>query len=119
MIETPQKFVTIPGRVIFDSGVMSCRDLLTVETRRQTIQRGKLQAAVTSYAGDRCLTIQIAGNKGLDYIALEVTFQVEHVEGEAKFFGDSARVVNVVERTAARRQRLAIFINAEPPSLIP
>src|SRR4029079_5937132 len=50
---------------------------------------------------------------------LKVAFEVQDVEREIEFFGDAACIVNVVERAATRRQRVAVFVDIDPATLIP
>ena len=98
---------------------MTRRYFLTPQTKCQPIQRRKLQPTVAGHTGDRRLTIQITGNERLHYVALKLTLEIEHIERKAEFFGHPARVVNVVERAATRRQRLAVFIDTDAAVLIP
>src|SRR5437764_8726673 len=98
---------------------MSRRNLFAVETRRQTIKRSKLQTTVTRDTRNRRLAIQVAGDERLYHIALKLALKIEHVEWKAQLFGHTPRVVHIIERATARRQRVAVLINADPAPLIP
>ena len=68
---------------------------------------------------NRRLAAEIAIDERLNYIALEIPFEIQNVEREAEFFGHSASVVHVVKRAATRRQRIAVFIDVNSAPLIP
>jgi hypothetical protein len=94
-------------------------DLLAAHAERHAVERGELQTAVARDARDGRLALQITLDEGLDHLALEIALKVQDVEGEAQVFRHAPRVVHVVERAAARRQRLAVLAQRKPPPLIP
>src|SRR5438874_10654255 len=98
---------------------MTSRNFLAAQTRSELIERCELQTAVARDARNRRLAIQIAVNERLHDIALEFLFQIQNIKREAKLFRDSSRVVNVVERAATRRQRLAVFVDTDAAALVP
>jgi hypothetical protein len=55
----------------------------------------------------------------LDNVALKLAFQVQHVKGKTELFRHPARVVHVVQRTAARGQGLAVLVHTDPAPLVP
>ncbi len=118
-ISSAQKPVTGARRIEFNSSVVPGCNFLAPQAERQTIQRRKLQPAVAGHAGDRRLAIQITGNERLHHVALKLSLEVQHIEREAEFFGHAARIVNVIERTATRRQRLTILVHTDAAVLIP
>src|SRR5438067_12680022 len=98
---------------------MTGRDFLASEAGRKLIERSKLQTAVAGDARNRRLATQVAVDERLHHIALEFLFQVQNIKWKAKFFRDAPRVVNIVERAATRRQRLAVFIDTDAAALVP
>src|SRR5256885_17245277 len=98
---------------------MSRRNLFAVETRGQFVKRSKLQTTVTRDTRNRRLAIQVAGDERLHHIALKLTLKIEHVKWKAQLFSHAPRIINVIQRTTARRQRVAVLINADPTPLIP
>src|SRR5207302_9235893 len=94
-------------------------DLLTPEACRQFIERSKLQTAVAGNTRNRRLAIQIAVDERLHYVALEFLFQIQNIERKAQLLRDATRVVNVIQRAAARRQRVAIFVHTDTAALVP
>src|SRR5689334_2068269 len=111
--------MTIRRGVELDTRVVSRRDFLTTQTQRESIQRRKLQTAVARYARNRRFAVEITRDERLHDVAFEVAFEIQHVKREAEFFGDAACVVNVIEGTAARRQRIAVFVDVDAAPLIP
>src|SRR6266404_3848409 len=118
-IASTQKPVTVGFRIEFNPRVVAGRNLLATETKGKTIQRCELQTTVAGHAGDWRLTVQITGDERLNYVTLELAFEIENVEGKAEFLRDAPCIVNVVERATPRRQRLAIFVHADAEVLIP
>src|ERR1041385_7565872 len=98
---------------------MSSRDFLTTQTQRQSIERSKLQTTVARDTRNRRLTSEITRNKRLHHVALEIALEIQHVKRKSEVLGNATRVVNVVERAAARRQRIAVFVCVYAPPLIP
>jgi hypothetical protein len=98
---------------------MTGSDFLAPETLGKAIKRGKLQAAVTRDAWNRCLSTQVARDKRLDHITLKLTLEIEHVKRKAELFRNSTGVVNVIQGTATRGQRIAILVYADASTLIP
>src|ERR1051325_4455432 len=94
-----------------DSRVMTRRDFFTTQTDGEFIKRRKFETAVASDTRNGCLAIQVAVDERLHDVALEFLFQVQNIERKSELFGDAPRVINIIERTAARRQRLAVFIH--------
>jgi hypothetical protein len=76
---------------------MTGSDFLATETDRQSIERSKLQTTVTRNARDRRLAAEITGDEWLDYVMLEIAFEVQHVKRKVELFGNAAGIVNVVE----------------------
>ena len=56
--------------------------------------------------------------KGAHDIALEFVFEINDIKWKAELHRDHARVVQIVERAAARRQRFAVRSDVDAP-LIP
>src|SRR5215510_6008908 len=98
---------------------MTSCDFLTTETHGKSIERSKLQTTVACNARNRSLAAQVTGYKRLNYVALEVAFQVENIERKAEFFSNAARVVDVIERTTTRWKGIAILVGVNSASLIP
>src|ERR1043165_2106546 len=105
--------------VKLNTRVMSGRHLVAAETRREAIKRSELQAAVASHTWNRRLAVQVTVDERLDHITLEIAFEVQDIKREAQLFGHAPRVVHVIERTAARRQRLPVLVHTDPAPLIP
>jgi hypothetical protein len=55
----------------------------------------------------------------LDHVALEVAFEIQYVKRKPELFSHTTRIVNIVKRTATRRQRITVFISVDATSLIP
>src|SRR2546423_8847569 len=104
---TPGRFVKLNARV------MTGRNFLAAKAGRQLIERSKLQTAVAGDTRDGRLADQVTVDEGLDHVALEFLLKIQNVKRKSKFFGDATRIVNIIERTTARRQRLAIFIHTD------
>ena len=96
---------------------MSGRDLIRADLAGQGDKPGELEPRITRYAGVRGPSVQLILHKGPHNRALEFFFEVDDVEWERQVFGDATRVVDVVQRAAARGLRLAS--GAEPAALIP
>src|SRR5689334_24939934 len=98
---------------------MTCRHFLTTKTHRKSIKRSKLQPAIARNARNRSFAIQIARNKGLDYVAFEVSLEIENIKWKTEFFSDSSRVVDVIERTTTRWKRITVLVSVNSATLIP
>jgi hypothetical protein len=83
------------------------------------IQRGKLQSTVAGDARYRRFSAQVTGNKWLHNIVLKLTFQIEYVKGKAKFFRDSASIVNIIERATTGGERIPMLIHTRATTLVP
>src|SRR5712692_507037 len=75
-IVAAQQSITIRRGVEFDARVVSRCYFFATQTRRQTIERRKLQTTVASKAGNRRLAVQIAGDKRLHDIALKFALEI-------------------------------------------
>src|SRR5688572_3092950 len=109
----------VRSRIEFNTGVVSSRNLLATQTRRQSIERRKLQPAVTTNARDRRLAAKITRDEWRYDVTFEVTFQIQNVERKTKLFRNAACVVHVVQRTTTRRQRIAVFVDVDAAPLVP
>src|SRR5581483_10411096 len=105
-ISTTQQSITMRRLVKLDARVVTSRDFLAAETDRQLVQRSKLETAVAGNTGNRRFAIQVAVDERLHNVALEFLLQIQHVKRKSQFFGNAPCVINVIERAAARRQRL-------------
>jgi hypothetical protein len=103
--------------VIFDSGIVSGSDPLGADLLSQDHQTGKLQLCVARNAGDRSAPRKVSFHEWADDPALELILEIEHIKREAQLFGDTPRVVDIIERAAARRLRLAV--GRQSPPLVP
>src|SRR5882724_6168635 len=110
---TPGRFVRLNARVV------TGRNFLAAKTDRQLIERSKLQTAVAGDTRNGRLAVQVTVDEGLDHVALEFLLEIQNVKRKSKFFGDATRIVNIIERTATRRQRLAVFIHTDTATLVP
>src|SRR5258707_137528 len=61
----------------------------------------ELEMVVAQAAWNRCAAGEVILDKGADNLALEALFVIDHVIGNPDGLGDTARVVDVVERAAA------------------
>ena len=61
----------------------------------------KLEVIIAQAAWDRRASRQILFNKGPHDVALETLFMVDDIVRNAKGFGDTSRIVNIVNRAAA------------------
>jgi hypothetical protein len=99
--------------------VVARRDLLAPDAHGRPVERSELQTAVASDTRNRRLAFEITLDERLDHVALELALEIQDVERKAQLFRHSPRVVNVVERAAARRHRLAVGVRCQPATLVP
>ena len=50
---------------------------------------------------------------------LKFTLQIQYIEWKTQTLGDTACIVNIVERTAPARQWVTVFIHTDPSALVP
>ena len=119
LVETAQQTIAPRAFVETDARVVSRGDFLTAHAQRHSVERGELQTAVARDARDRRLALQITSDERPDHVALELALKVEDVERKSQIIRHAPRVVHVVERAAARGQRLAALVRRQPATMIP
>ena len=98
---------------------MPGRNLVTAKRDGHFIKRSEFQTRVAGDARYRRLAVEIALNKRLDDRLFKLAFQIQNIKREAQPLGNTPGVINIVERAAAGRQWVAVFIDTYPPALIP
>src|SRR5260370_26006262 len=86
---------------VFNSGIMSGRDKIRPERMRATTQAIELDFAIAHHARIRRSSAQIFRNEVIDHASGEVVAQIDHVKREIHPLRDSARVLEVLMRTAS------------------
>ena len=79
----------------------------------------ELEVVVAERAGNGRAPGEVLAHEGADHVGLEALFLVDDVVGNAEVLGDTARIVDIIERAATRRQRLAVFIHTDAAPLVP
>jgi hypothetical protein len=85
-----------------DLRVVTSGDRVEAETDSSLEEQVELNMAIALDARIRRLARRVASYEGLDDVALELRGVIEHVMVNAEHLGDSARVVDVGDRTATR-----------------
>src|SRR5882724_10521713 len=74
---------------------------------------------VAETAGDRRASGKILFDEGTDYVALKTLFVIDDIVRDADGLGDTARVVDVVERAAASLDGLGHALVSSEAALVP
>src|SRR5436190_9637670 len=119
MIASAIKAIAIRTLILLDAGVVAGRDLFTAKRNGHAVERGKFQSRIARDARDRRFTRQIALYKRLDNISFEIFFEIQDIERKSERACNPACVVDVIQRATTRRQRVAVFVHVNMPTLIP
>src|SRR5690242_5307594 len=119
MIASAKKAITICGLIVNNPGIMAGRNLIAFEALGHAIKRCKLQAGIARNTRYRCLAAQIALDEWFNDRLFELTLKIQNVEGKSESISNAASVINIVQRTAAARQRLAVLVNRDIAVLVP
>src|SRR3954462_7925041 len=84
-----------------DSSVVAGRDLLCTNLPCLNQKRVKLQVIVAETARDGRPSGEVLGNERADDVLLETLLVIHYVVWDPKVLRHTARVVNVIDRTAA------------------
>ena len=82
MILSARQAIAIRCFVVFDAGIMSGRDFVTVQRDRHSIKRRKFQTRIARDTRDRRFARQVALDEWLDNIAFKIFFEIQDIERE-------------------------------------
>src|ERR1700683_4608924 len=110
-----------PARGIeFVDGVVAGGDVFGADAASRREQLVELEMVVAKRAGNRRASGQLLIDKRANHVALESLFLIYNVIRNAKVFGNTPRIVQVVERAAAPRLgRIGNAMLACEASLVP
>src|SRR5690606_38843119 len=119
VIPATKKAIASSRLIVLDASIMSRCDLVAPQRLGHPVQRGKLKPGITRDARSRRLAMQITLYNRLDHIAVKILFEIENIERKPERICHTPCVVDIVKRTAPRRQRVAILIGVYQTPLIP
>ncbi len=77
----------------------------------------ELDEVITECAGNGRTASQVFGDKGLDYLVLELVLEVDDVVRDAELLSDAPGIINIIERAAAPGSRVVGKFGK--PALVP
>src|SRR5271165_918321 len=107
------------GVVVLNPSIVSGSDTIGANLLRDNQQLIELQMIVAEAARDGRAPREIFGNKGTHYIALKALFMIDNIVRDANVLGDTARVMDIVERTTAAGHILWHSLMSSQPPLVP
>ena len=102
-----------------NAGVVACRHALCADLLRDDQELIELQMIVAEAAGDGRTSRKILFDERAYDVPLESLLVVDDVVGDADLLGDAARVVDIVDGTAASLHRLGHAIFSGQAALVP
>ncbi len=99
--------------------VVACRDLVGADLASGGEELIELEVIVAESAGNRRAAGEVLVDERTDDLGLEPVLRVDEVVGNAEVLGDAARVVYVVDGTAAALHRFGHALAAGEAALIP
>src|ERR1019366_782442 len=100
-INATQKLETSRLLITADARIMACSNALRADLPRRGKELGKLDLGVAEAARNGSLAGQVAFHEGPHHSRFKLLFQIDNVVGDVQKIGHGARIVNVIERTAA------------------
>src|SRR5260370_10314063 len=105
-IYSPSQLETACAGILRDAGIMAGGDLRCGDAVRQVEKLIELDEVITECAGNGRTASQVFGDKGLDYLVLELVLEVDDVVRDAELLSDAPGIINIIERAAAPGSRV-------------
>ncbi len=102
-----------------DLGVMAGGNLIGANLLRHNKKLVKLQVIVAETARDRCTPGKILLDERTHHIALKALFVIDHVVGDANGLGNTASIVDIVDRAAAALDGFGHAFVSSETALVP